>query len=288
MAVDKVSNNDNYNNGLMSNNSSEIKNVVLECKVVSRESVDEVMSVCVCVCVCVCVESLEGWQRVQFFRGVKGGEERSSRRYWVEKCSTSNCFLKFFVVPGESRKSFNVAVPSAWSERENVIWCCDERKRQIKIFEINRGYERLVQVLDIERDEKSELHYEIERDEYLDKTVINDKITYLMLTNTTDGDGTKIPNLDQVYEMIKGNNPIKYNGTMTEIEKMGYNNNNNNNKLSVSKNEKCYKKLRLLHDDEGWIKKSVYGHSKHFSLWLWPSWIMKWSVVIWTINDEDL
>ena len=51
-------------------------------------------------------------------------------------------------------------VPSAWSERENVIWCCGERKRDIEIFEINRGYERLVQVLDIERDEKSELHCE--------------------------------------------------------------------------------------------------------------------------------
>ena len=39
VTVDQVSNNDNYNNGLMSDNSGEIKNVVLESKVVSRESV---------------------------------------------------------------------------------------------------------------------------------------------------------------------------------------------------------------------------------------------------------
>ena len=38
--------------------------------------------------------------------------------------------------------------------------CCNEREREIKIFEINRGYEMLVQVLDIERNEESELHYE--------------------------------------------------------------------------------------------------------------------------------
>ena len=50
---------------------------------------------------------------------------------------------------------FYELVPSAWSEREKVIWCFDERKREIEIFEINRGYERLVQRLDIERDEKS-------------------------------------------------------------------------------------------------------------------------------------
>ena len=83
------------------------------------------------------------------------------------------------------------------------------------------------------------LHYETERDEYFDKTVINDKITYLMLTNNTDGDWTKITNIDKVYEIIKGNNPINYNGIMNDIELMGYY--NNNNKLSVSKNERINK-----------------------------------------------
>ena len=45
-------------------------------------------------------------------RQVVGGEE---------KYSTNNFFLNFAVVPGEIRKCFNVAVPYAWSERENVI-----------------------------------------------------------------------------------------------------------------------------------------------------------------------
>ena len=47
--VDQVSNSDNYNNGLMSDNSGVIQNMVLESKVVSRESVDEMGSVCVAV-----------------------------------------------------------------------------------------------------------------------------------------------------------------------------------------------------------------------------------------------
>ena len=69
-------------------------------------------------------------------------------------------------------------------------------------------------------------------------------------SNTTDGDWTKIINIDNVYEIIIGNNPISYQGIMKEIELMGYHI-NDNNKLRVSKNEKCYKKVRLLHDDGG-------------------------------------
>ena len=34
--------------------------------------------------------------------------------------------------------------------------CCNERDREIKMFEINRGYEMLVQVLDMERDDERE------------------------------------------------------------------------------------------------------------------------------------
>ena len=40
---------------------------------------------------------------------------------------------------------------------------------------------------------------------------------------------------------------------MNDIEEMGYYK-NNNNKLSVSKNEKCYKKIRLLYNDGGQIR----------------------------------
>ena len=72
----------------------------------------------------------------------------------------------------------------------------------------------------------------------------------MMLTNNTDGDWTKITNIDKVYEIIKGKNPINYNGRMNAIELMGYYN-NNKKKLSVSKNEKCYKKIRLLYNHGG-------------------------------------
>ena len=70
-----------------------------------------------------------------------------------------------------------------------------------------------------------------------------------MLTKNTDGDWTKITNIDKVYEIIKGNNSRNHNGIMNDRELMGYY--NNNNKLSVSKDERCYKKLRLLYNDGG-------------------------------------
>ena len=44
-----------------------------------------------------------------------GGEERSSRMYWVDKWPTNNCFLNFCIVPVEIRRGFNVAVPSVWA-----------------------------------------------------------------------------------------------------------------------------------------------------------------------------
>ena len=86
-----------------------------------------------------------------------------------------------------------------------------------------RDSDRLVQVLDLERDEKSNLHCKREIDGYFNNIFINDnnlpdviveeynndKITYMMLTKSTDGDWTKITNMDKVYEIIKGNNPIK-------------------------------------------------------------------------------
>ena len=74
----------------------------------------------------------------------------------------------------------------------------------------------LVQVLDIERDEKSELHCEREIDKYFDNTVIKDnnlpdvaveeyndgKITYLMLNKNTYGNRIEITNVDWFYESI--------------------------------------------------------------------------------------
>ena len=71
----------------------------------------------------------------------------------------------------------------------------------------------------------------------------DEKIIYLGVTTNTYGDWTKINNSDKVYETIRWK--------MSDIEVMVYYNNNNYNKLSISKKEKYYKKVRLLHDDGG-------------------------------------
>ena len=52
-------------------------------------------------------------------------------------------------VPGRARRCFNVVVPSAWNDRENVKWCYDERyferEREIELFEVNRSYKELIE-----------------------------------------------------------------------------------------------------------------------------------------------
>ena len=217
---------------------------------------------------------VEGWQRVKFFRGVKGGEERSSRMYWVEKWSTNNCFLNFCIVPGGIRKCFNVAVPSAWSERENVTWRWGERylekelcvDGEIQIFKSDRGYKELIERLGWEKINYMKcLPYEMKTDDYVDSTAVNeenlpdvvleivneyDDINDRGITKNTDGDCRKLTNVDKVYEIINGDNPINYNGITNDIDLMGYNN-NNNNKLSVSKDDNHYIKVRLMYDDGG-------------------------------------
>ena len=76
-------------------------------------------------------------------------------------------------------------------------------------------------------------------------------ITYLMgITKNTNGDGTKLTNVDKVYEIIKRNNPINYNGIMNDINLMGYYS-NNKNVMYVDKNDLCYKYIRYLYDDGG-------------------------------------
>ena len=56
----------------------------------------------------------------------------------------------------------------------------------------------------------------------------------------------KRQNVDRLYELID------------DVDNGYYNNNNNN--LYVYNNDVCYKYVRYLHDDGGWIKKSGYGH----------------------------
>ena len=99
---------------------------------------------------------------------------------------------------------------------------------------------------------------EIDIDGYFDDTVVDDrhlpcdvmdiveeydKITYLMLTKNTDGDKTKNTKVDGFYELI-GNNGVKY-----YVDNGHYN--NSNSVTSVSKDDNCYIKVRLLYDDGG-------------------------------------
>ena len=80
-----------------------------------------------------------------------------------------------------------------------------------------------------------------EREEYLNKTVINDdKIIDWVLRQFTDGDWTKLIDHDRLYEIIDG---------MMNLEIMVYE--NNNNKLKVNKNHLVYKYVRYLFDDGG-------------------------------------
>ena len=71
--------------------------------------------------------------------------------------------------------------------------------------------------------------------------IYDDKIIDWVLRKFTNGDWTKLMDNDKFYEII--------NGIMKNLEIMVYY--NNNNKSSISKKEKCYKKVRLLHDDGG-------------------------------------
>ena len=83
---------------------------------------------------------------------------------------------------------------------------------------------------------------DIERAEYLNKTVINnDKIIDLVFRKITNGDWTKLMDSDKLHEII--------NGMMKDLETMVYE--NNNNKLKVNKNHLVYKYVRYLFDDGG-------------------------------------
>ena len=99
-------------------------------------------------------------------------------------------------------------MPFAWNEIVQGGYE-RERMREIEIFVVNRSYEMLVQSLDIERGEKSNLHCEIEMDDYFDNTAVNDanlpdvvinvveEYDDRMLNNNTDCDKTRIPNVDR-------------------------------------------------------------------------------------------
>ena len=74
-----------------------------------------------------------------------------------------------------------------------------------------------------------------------------------VIDNNTDGDKAKINDLDRIYDLIiMWDNPVNYYvGFMEQFEILENHYINNNNEWSVSKDDKYYIKIRLLHDDGG-------------------------------------
>ena len=100
-------------------------------------------------------------------------------------------------------------------------------------------------------------------DDYFDDTVVNDRLlpdvamdvveeyadrTYLMLNKNTDGDRTKITNVDVLYELMGDKDVVNY---CVKIINESSHYNNNYNVMYANKNELCYKYIRLLYDDGG-------------------------------------
>ena len=171
----------------------------------------------------------------------------------VDESSTNNCPWSFCGAPGRTRRCFNIAVPSACSDRERVKW--GERELygdgEIKLFEISRNYKELVERLDIERvDNYIEILPCVETDAAAVDDNVDDNITYLTLTEIIKGEVT-IPNVDRNFELIVRNNICSY--YIDAMEKRNdddyYNYNNKN--VSVIENEWCRRKIRVLFDDGG-------------------------------------
>ena len=80
----------------------------------------------------------------------------------------------------------------------------------------------------------------------------DEKITDFRLNKTTDRHQTKITDVDRCYDLIMmWNNPVNYYVGITEQFEVLENYYIEFNKLSVDKNDLCYKYIRLLFDDGG-------------------------------------
>ena len=162
-------------------------------------------------------------QGVSYLRGRMGGEGRPSRIYCVDKCATNNCFLKFFVFPGEIRKGLIEFVPSVCNTFESVIWGYDERDvggelyvcKETEIYNLNRKYGEWKESLEV----------------YVNDNDYNDliKMSNPIVNEFNDGDLTKIPNVDWFNEYLN---------KLSEFSLYGYNTQNSH--LCGNKIERCY------------------------------------------------
>ena len=131
-------------------------------------------------------------------------------------------------------------LPSAWSEKVRCGCVSDfERKKEVEMFKLKRGYGELVKTLNSKRINKiKDLPSAVNVDDYFDDTTVGDKhlpgviidvvdeyddiITYLRVTNNIKVDWTKITNIDKFYEIIIRKNPTDYYGIMNNTDLTGY------------------------------------------------------------------
>ena len=162
-------------------------------------------------------------------------------------------------------------------ESGRIIHIEREREREIILFDVGRSYEELIEKIKRERisiivdvpcyEDSAEISRPNNNvDNYIECLpvlrrgvfVVDDseieRLKYLgVIDNNTDGDKTKINDLDRVYNLIiMWDNPVDYYVGFTEIfeilEKYYI---INNNEMSVMKDDNCYMKIRLLYDDGG-------------------------------------
>ena len=172
--------------------------------------------------------------------------EQSSSREYLEKYRFADKVPLVFCALHRWCHNDKLVSP-ACLERECVVWydgekCFErERKRELEIFKVKRNYEEFVERLELERNNKKNEYLPNNETETPVDEVKGENITYPMLTDNTNGDWTKLTNIEQVYEPIKG--------IRNDVEVVVYY--NNINKLDINKNDLCYKYVRLLFDDMG-------------------------------------
>ena len=117
---------------------------------------------------------------------------------------------------------------------------------------MSRTYKEFVKRLGVEMIDKKNKYLpynDIEIAVVGDDNENNDLVTYLIVTNYTEGDRT-ITDRDKLYEKLIGNNPINYDGFM-KYKNLNVCYINDVNIMCLIKNKLYRPKIRLLFDDMG-------------------------------------
>ena len=140
-------------------------------------------------------------------------------------------------------------------------WCYDERyvDKKVKLFKVSRGYDELIQRLDIERviDNKylpcEIVSTAIDVIDYLlyDKANTaadnndNETVIDITMTDRTKGDWTVLDD-NKLHNLITGNNPVDIVEEYKNLDNLYM---NKNNIMCLEKNDLCKRKTRFLYND---------------------------------------